>query len=114
MNFEVVVHRNFHVDHVPPHVHAGSLVSRISKGNRFLTVQQAVAFSHIAHMPGCTSHGVHQTGLCIGADMGLHAKVPLVALFAGVHLGVAGFVFVLGGIGRGNQLGVHDRASFEQ
>ena len=49
---------------------------------------------------------LHQTRLSVDADMGLHAEVPLVALLAGVHLGVACFVFVLGGDGRCNQGGI--------
>jgi hypothetical protein len=72
-----------------------SLVSRITKGNGFLPVQQCVSFSDIAHMTGYATYGMHQSGICIDTDMDLHAKVPLVALLAGVHLGVARFAFVL-------------------
>jgi hypothetical protein len=47
-------------------------------------------------MTGGAPHGVHQTGLGVDADIGLHAKVPLVPLLAGVHLGVTCLVFILG------------------
>ena len=57
---------------------------------------------------------MHQPRLCVRTDVRLHAKVPLVALLAGVHLGVARFVLVLGEGGRCCQRGVHDRAGLEQ
>ncbi len=39
--------------------------------------------------------------------------VPLVALFALVHVGVSRFVFVLGGRGRCDQRGIHDASFFQ-
>ena len=54
------------------------------------------------------THDVHQTRACIRPDVGLHAKVPLIALLAGVHVRVACFVFGLGGGGCCNQGGIHD------
>jgi hypothetical protein len=46
--------------------------------------------------------------------MRFHSKVPLVALFARTHLGVARLAFVLGGYGCYNQRGVHDCAGLWQ
>lgn len=57
---------------------------------------------------------MHQPRVCIHADMGLHAKVPLVALLAGVHLWIALSVLVLGGAGRCNQGGIDRSACLEQ
>ena len=57
---------------------------------------------------------MHQARLCVDANVGLHAEIPLVALLAGVHLGVTGFVFVLGGGGRCNQGGVHYGAGLQE
>jgi len=46
--------------------------------------------------------------------MRFHAKVPRVALLAGVHLGVALLRLVLGGAGRGDQGGVYGGTCSEQ
>jgi hypothetical protein len=44
---------------------------------------------------------------CIRADVGLHAEVPLLALFRLVHVGVAPPLPVLGRGGRSDDRGVH-------
>ena len=46
--------------------------------------------------------------------MGRHAEIPLIALFAGVHVGVACFAFVLGEGRRRNPGGGHHRAGLER
>lgn len=51
--------------------------------------------------------------LLVSANVGLHAKVPLIALLALVHLGVALAALVFGGAGRGDERGIHHGASFE-
>lgn len=49
-------------------------------------------------------------GVDVGTDVDFHPKIPLVALLGGVHVGVAGFVLVLGGAGGMDDSGVHHRA----
>jgi len=68
-------------------------------------MQQCVCFADATDVPGSTAHWVHHAGLCINADVGLHAEELLVALFALVHLGVACFAFVFGRRGRGSPSG---------
>ena len=60
------------------------------------------------------THGRHQPGLDINTDRGLHAKIPLVAFLAGVHLGIACPVFVLGRCRRCNLGGIDCGTGFEQ
>jgi hypothetical protein len=43
-----------------------------------------------------------------------HPEVPLAALLGLVHLGIACAFFVLGGGGRGDERGVHQRAFAQQ
>ena len=57
---------------------------------------------------------MHESRVCIHANMCLHAKVPFVALLARMHLWVAFLVLVLGGAGRCNQCGIHRSACLEQ
>ena len=81
-------------------------VSGIAMRVHFLPLQPAVAFEHIVNMAGCAPHGVHQARLSVRANVGTHAKVPLFAFLAGVHLKVAGFVVALGLAGRRNACAV--------
>ena len=53
---------------------------------------------------------MHLARLGINTDMGLHAKVPLLAFLRLVHLLVAFPLPVLGRGRCGNQRGTHDRA----
>ena len=57
---------------------------------------------------------MHQARLGVHTYVGFHTKVPLITLFAGVHLGVTLFIFVLGGGGRCNECGVHRGADFQE
>ena len=91
----------------------GTLVARIGKHHRLLAVQQTVALGHIVHVGGGADDAVHQTRVGIDADVGLHAKVPLVALLGLVHLGVALATAILGGTWRGNQGGIDHSAGLE-
>ena len=70
-------------------------VASVLTCNCLLTVQQAVALRHVMYIARRVAHGVHQARLSIDADMRFHPTVPLIALFARMHLGVSGFVFVL-------------------
>jgi hypothetical protein len=102
--------------HVPVHAGPGigplvsALVTRVAERIGFLAVQQRVGLDHVAHAAGRASHGVHQSGLRIHADVGLHAEVPLLALLALLHLRVALAAGVLGRTRCRDQRGVHHRA----
>ena len=77
-------------------------------------MQQRMPLGDIVDVCGCSDHGVHQTGLRIHPNMGLHAEVPLVALLNLVHLGVALTGLVLGRARCSNQGGIHHGARLEQ
>ena len=93
---------------------AGALVARIRKDNLFFTVQQRMALGDIIDVCVRSDDGVHQLGLRVHPNMGLHAEVPLVALLNLVHLGVAFTALVLGRARCSNQGGIHHGARLEQ
>ena len=93
---------------------AGALVARISKDHLFFAVQQRMPLGDIIDVCGCSDDGVHQTGLCVHPNMGLHAEVPLVALLNLVHLGVTLTALVFGRARCSNQGGIHHGARLEQ
>jgi hypothetical protein len=51
---------------------------------------------------------VDQSDAAVGADMQLHAEIPLIALLALAHLRVAPLVFVLGRGRGGDQGGIYN------
>ena len=57
---------------------------------------------------------MHQARLGIHTDVSLHAKLPLIALLAGVHLRVSCLVLILRWGRCGNQGGIDGSAHFEQ
>ena len=77
-------------------------------------MQQIVSLGDIAHMTRGAAHGVHQSRFSIDANVSLHAKVPLIALLAGVRLGVACLVFVLGRTRRWDKGGVDCQFHLQQ
>ena len=89
---------------------AGSLVARICKDDCLLAMQKAVSLGDIVDVGGRADDGVHQSRVCIHANVRLHAKVPLVTLLGLAHLRIALAGAVLGGAGRSNQGGIHYRA----
>jgi|GEM_PF-4527236 hypothetical protein len=59
---------------------------------------------------GCGIHQtVDQTKSLINADMGLHAKAPLIAFFRLMHIWVTFAFPAFGRTGRINQAGINDR-----
>ena len=105
--------------HMPIHANgvgsfAGALVARIRKDHLFFTVQQRMPLRDIVDVCGCSDDGVHQTGLRVHPNMGLHTEVPLVALLNLVHLGVALTALILGRARCSNQGGVYHGARLEQ
>lgn len=87
-----------------------TLVARIGKDVTLLTVEQLARLRDVADVGSSAHHRVHQTRVGIHPDVGLHAKVPLVALSGLEHLGVAAACAVLGRARCRNQGGVHHRA----
>ena len=63
------------------------------------------------YVGGCHHHGMNQPGFAIHADVCLHPEIPLVAFARLFHIGITGFLFVLGGAGGVDDAGIHDRAS---
>lgn len=86
------------------------VVCRITKRVGFLSVQQVFGLDHIIDLAGLGAHRVYQARFGVHAGVGLHAKVPLVARLAFVHLWVATAAGVLARTCRRNQYGIHHRA----
>src|SRR3546814_19752869 len=84
--------------------------TRIGAVHVFRALQQLFALVDVRHVSRRTYHAMHQARFVIDADVGLHAKVILVALLGLVHLWVALAVFVLGRTRRIDQRGIDDGA----
>ena len=57
-----------------------TFVSRITKGQRLLALQQGIGLSDVANVAGHAAHGVHSTRLGIDANVRFHAKVLLASI----------------------------------
>lgn len=79
-----------------------ALVARIAKGSRLVTVQQGVRLSDAADMGGGSHDCVRESGICVNANVRLHAEVPLITLPGLVHFGVAPAILILRRGRRGN------------
>lgn len=77
-------------------------------------MQQLVTDLGVCLLGSGADHRMHQTGHCIGTDMGLHAEVPLIVLLGLAHLRIALARPVLGRWGRCDQGRIHDRAGTQQ
>ncbi len=129
------VHRAAALGDLPIHVRANAAVklrlhhlralrragvTGIGKHLGFVSMQQIGRVGHIAGVGRGGVQSVHQAAIGIGADVGFHAEVPLVALLGGVHVGIARAGAVFGGTGRGNEGGIdhgafaHEQAAFAQ
>ena len=85
-------------------------VTGVGKHALLLAVQQVLGLVDVGDVGRGAGETVHQPRVGIGADVGLHTEVPLVALLGLVHLGIARLVPVLGRGGRGDDGGIHHRA----
>lgn len=74
----------------------------------------ALSLGDVGYVRGHADHAAHEAPLNIGADRGLHAEMPVVALLRGVHLGIVLAVGILRGAGCGNQRADHGRAFAQQ
>ena len=64
-------------------------VRLVSEDGAFLPCEKFAKHRDVGNFRGGGFHGMHETGICIDADMPLHAEVPLIALLRLTHLGVA-------------------------
>ena len=105
--------------HLPCHARsfwplAGALVTGISEHDRLFAMQQSVTLGDVIDVGGGADHGMDQPRFGIRSNVGLHPKVPLIALLGLVHLRVPLAGAVLGRTGGGNQGGIDNRAGLEQ
>ena len=63
---------------------------------RLVAMQKILELRHARTLGGGADDGMHQPARIIYADMRLHAKVPLIALFRLGHLRIAFAVSALG------------------
>jgi hypothetical protein len=89
-------------------------VAGICEYNIFFNVQQSVRLCDVVLIGSSARNSVNQARLSVCANVGLHPKVPLVALLGLVHLWVTRTRAVLGGARSCDQSGINDRACFEQ
>ena len=105
--------------HVPEHIlglrpFMSTLVACVGKHIAFLPVQQSVGDHHVMDVGRCGLYRVHQARFGIHPNVGLHAKVPLVALLRLMHLGVTLPRGVLGGAWSTDQRGIDHGSGLEQ
>ncbi len=86
-------------------------VSRIAPDLGFVSMEEIFDNGGVMNIGRRGHDTVDQPALTVDTDMGLHAKVPLVAFSGLVHIGVAGFVSVLGGARRLDDTGINDGAA---
>ena len=91
----------------------------VGKYDFLLDMQQAMALGDIVDVGRFADDRVYQPRFSVHPDIGLHSKVPLIALLGLVHFGitlsvsVSVFVSVFGGGGSGNEGGVDYSATLE-
>lgn len=87
-----------------------ALVTGLGLDHLLTALQQLCSWGEIVHVGGRGDDGVDQPGILGDADMDFHSVVSLVALLGLVPLKIPLPLAVLGGAGRCNQGGIHDRA----
>ena len=85
-------------------------VAGVAEHHFVVLAQQVGQFGNVGGVGRGHGDAVHRAGVDVGADVDFHPKIPLVTLLGGVHVGVAGFVLVLGGAGGMDDSGIHHRA----
>ena len=92
----------------------GAGITRIGKYDFLLTVQQVARLGDIRHVGGRGGGAVYQPGFLINPNVGLGAKVILLALAGVTHFGVACPRLVLGRGWCGDDGGIHQGALVHQ
>lgn len=82
-------------------------ITRITMNVGFRAMQQGMGLGDIKGVGRRGDQRMGEAGVGIDPNMPLHPKVPVVALFGLMHLGVPATALVLGGAGRCNQGGIH-------
>src|ERR1035441_9181003 len=85
-----------------------ALIGAIAPHAGLIAVQNVWDGSTIMHIGWRRRYRVDGLDFAINTDVGLHAKIPLIAFFGLMHLRVARAVCVLGGGRRGDDSRVHD------
>ena len=85
-------------------------VPGIRKGGIFLPMQKLMSTGQIGDVCCSADYRMHETRLRIRANMGLHPKVPRIALFGLVHLWVPLLLLVLSRAWRADDRGIDNRA----
>jgi len=88
-----------------------STVSRITKDQLFLAMQQVANDDRVVNIGARGHHRVNQLGFRIHANMGFHSEVPLVAFLGLTHIRIALLLLVLGRTGRTDDAGINDGAA---
>jgi len=88
-------------------------IPRVRKDIGLMSVQERLSLGDVMHIGRSTRKAVDQPGLGIHPYVGLHAEVPLIALFSLMHLRVPGTRSVLGRAWCRNDRGIHNRAPGE-
>jgi len=70
-------------------------IALVAEHRAVLLMQQMRQLADIRRVGGGDRYRMHQPGIDVGANMDLHAEVPLVALLRLMHLGIALLVLVL-------------------
>ena len=86
-------------------------VARVGVRHLFLPMQKLMRLAEVRHVGDRAGDAMHQARGGIRANVRLHPEMPLVALLGLVPLRVALAFTVLGRAGRGDEGGIHPRAS---
>ena len=87
-----------------------TLVAGVAEHDGLVILQQGMHLNHIGNIVGLPDDCMYQAISGIDADVGLHVKWPVVALFRLVHLRIMLAVLVLCRLQIGDQHGVDDGA----
>ena len=77
-------------------------------------MQQIIGLGNVMNIRCRTDDAVHQPGIRIHPNVGLHSEVPLIALLGLMHLGITLPRTVLGRARYSNQGGVNNRSGLKQ
>lgn len=99
-----------------------ALLAGIAERVGLRAVEQALGLDDVVNIGSCSPDGMHQPGVGVHADVGLHPEMPLVGLLgrsrlnalATHHLGVERTLGLLGRGGRSDQRGIYHRADLQQ
>lgn len=62
-----------------------TLIAGVAKRCDLIAVQESARLRHVGNVARSADQAVHETGRCVNADMGLHTKMPFIALLRLMH-----------------------------